>query len=141
MQATRRVSRADEMTEQSDRKLIATGIVGTVIAALCCFTPVLVVLLGAVGLSAWLGWLDYVLLPALAFFVAPVVDLVALVATFFTDAPAVLSEAEAQEREPGLRCRVIGFPRNRQAGDGSPAAGAVPAAEGRPRDGGGTVPA
>jgi mercuric ion transport protein len=58
------------MTEQTDRKLIATGIVGTVIAALCCFTPVLVVLLGAVGLSAWLGWLDYVLLPALAFFVA-----------------------------------------------------------------------
>ena len=70
MQATRRVSRADEMTGQSDRKLIATGIVGTVIAALCCFTPVLVVLFGAVGLSAWLGWLDYVLLPALAFFVA-----------------------------------------------------------------------
>ena len=58
------------MTEQTDRKLIATGIVGTVIAALCCFTPVLVVLLGAVGLSAWLGWLDYVLVPALAFFVA-----------------------------------------------------------------------
>ena len=58
------------MTGQSDRKLIATGIVGTVIAALCCFTPVLVVLLGTVGLSAWLGWLDYVLLPALAFFVA-----------------------------------------------------------------------
>ena len=45
------------MTEQSDRKLIATGVVGTVIAALCCFTPILVVLLGAVGLSAWLGWL------------------------------------------------------------------------------------
>ena len=58
------------MTEETDRKLIATGIVGTVIAALCCFTPVLVVLFGAVGLSAWLGWLDYVLLPAFAFFVA-----------------------------------------------------------------------
>lgn len=70
MQATRRVSRADGMTEQIDRKLIATGIIGTIIAALCCFTPVLVVLLGTVGLSAWLGWLDYVLLPALAFFVA-----------------------------------------------------------------------
>jgi len=54
----------------TDRRLIATGIVGTVIAAFCCFTPVLVVMLGAVGLSAWLGWLDYVLLPALAFFVA-----------------------------------------------------------------------
>ena len=57
------------MTERTDRKLIATGVVGTVIAALCCFTPVLVVLLGAVGLSAWLGWLDYVLLPALAFLI------------------------------------------------------------------------
>ena len=70
MQVTRRALRADGMTEQSDRKLIGTGVVGTVIAALCCFTPILVVLLGAVGLSAWLGWLDYVLLPALAFFVA-----------------------------------------------------------------------
>ena len=70
MQATRRASRVDGMTERTDRKLIATGVVGTVIAALCCFTPILVVLLGAVGLSAWLGWLDYVLLPALAFFVA-----------------------------------------------------------------------
>jgi mercuric ion transport protein len=58
------------MTEHNDRTLIATGIVGTVIAALCCFTPVLAVLLGAVGLSAALGWIDYVLLPALAFFVA-----------------------------------------------------------------------
>ena len=40
------------------------------IAAVCCFTPVLVIGLGAVGLSAWLGWLDYVLLPALAVFLA-----------------------------------------------------------------------
>jgi hypothetical protein len=39
------------MTERTDRKLIATGVVGTVIAALCCFTPILVVLLGAVGLA------------------------------------------------------------------------------------------
>ena len=52
MQVTRRAWRADGMTEQSDRKLIGTGVVGTVIAALCCFTPILVVLLGAVGLSA-----------------------------------------------------------------------------------------
>lgn len=49
-------------------KLLLTGIVGTVIAALCCFTPLLVVLLGAVGLSAAIGWLDFVLLPALAGF-------------------------------------------------------------------------
>lgn len=46
--------------------LLTTGIVGTVIAAICCFTPALVILLGVVGLSAWLAWLDYVLLPLLA---------------------------------------------------------------------------
>lgn len=53
----------------NNRTLLKTGIIGTVIAALCCFTPVLVVLLGVVGLSAWLGWLDYVLIPALLVFV------------------------------------------------------------------------
>ncbi len=52
-----------------NHKLLTTGIVGTIIAALCCFTPLLVVVLGAVGLSAWLGWLDYVLLPALGIFI------------------------------------------------------------------------
>ena len=52
----------------NDRTLLRTGIVGSVVAAICCFTPALVLLLGAVGLSAWLGWLDYVLFPALAVF-------------------------------------------------------------------------
>jgi mercuric ion transport protein len=51
-------------------RLLQIGIVGTVVAALCCFTPILVVLLAAVGLSAVVGWLDYVLLPALAIFAA-----------------------------------------------------------------------
>ena len=55
--------------DPSERHLLITGIVGTVIAALCCFTPVLAVLFGIVGLSALLGWLDVVLLPALAFFI------------------------------------------------------------------------
>ncbi|NQU69034.1 MAG: mercury resistance system transport protein MerF [Rhodospirillales bacterium] len=49
-------------------KLLWTGITGSVIAALCCFTPVLVITLGALGLAAWVGALDIVLLPALAFF-------------------------------------------------------------------------
>lgn len=52
----------------NDRKLLRTSIIGTVIVALCCFTPILVILLGAVGLSAILGYLDFVLLPALAIF-------------------------------------------------------------------------
>ncbi|MGB0574859.1 MAG: mercury resistance system transport protein MerF [Alphaproteobacteria bacterium] len=50
--------------------MLKTGIIGTVIAAICCFTPVLVILLSAVGLSVIIGWLDYVLLPALVIFLA-----------------------------------------------------------------------
>ena len=50
-------------------RLLKVGIVGTVIAALCCFTPVLVVLFSVVGLSGIVGYLDYVLLPALGIFI------------------------------------------------------------------------
>lgn len=53
----------------NNRMLLQTGIIGTIVVALCCFTPLLVVLLSVVGLSAWLGWLDAVLLPALALFI------------------------------------------------------------------------
>ncbi|MDH3690227.1 MAG: mercury resistance system transport protein MerF [Gammaproteobacteria bacterium] len=53
----------------ADKGLLKVGIVGTIIAAICCFTPVLAVLLGSVGLSAAFGFLDYILLPALALFV------------------------------------------------------------------------
>lgn len=52
----------------TNRHLLCVGIGGTAVAALCCFTPLLVVLLTALGLSSALGWLDYVLLPALALF-------------------------------------------------------------------------
>ena len=52
----------------SDRKLLGVGLGGSVLAAICCFTPALVLLLGAFGLSAWLAWLDFVLLPALVLF-------------------------------------------------------------------------
>ncbi len=52
----------------NDQKLLRAGIVGSVIAAVCCFTPALVVLFGVLGVSAWLGWIDYVLFPALGFF-------------------------------------------------------------------------
>jgi len=54
----------------TNNSLLRVGIVGTIIAALCCFTPVLVVLLGLVGLSAVVGVLDYVLLPVLFIFIA-----------------------------------------------------------------------
>lgn len=50
------------------RALLGVGLIGTVITALCCFTPVLVMFLGLVGLSALTGYLDYVLFPALGAF-------------------------------------------------------------------------
>jgi mercuric ion transport protein len=54
-------------------KLLVFGIIGAVIAALCCFTPLLVILLGAAGLSAIVGILDYIVLPVLAVFLIIVV--------------------------------------------------------------------
>jgi len=45
------------------------GIVGTIVTALCCFTPILIVLLGVMGLSWIIGYLDYVLFPVLFIFV------------------------------------------------------------------------
>jgi mercuric ion transport protein len=50
-------------------KLLKTGIIGTVLVALCCFTPILVILVTAVGLAAIVGYLDYVLFPALGLFI------------------------------------------------------------------------
>ena len=45
--------------------LITTGVVGALVAAVCCATPLLAVLFGAVGLTAWLAKADYVVIPAL----------------------------------------------------------------------------
>ena len=49
--------------------LLKLGIGGSILAVLCCFTPVLVILLGIVGLGALTGYLDYVLMSALMIFV------------------------------------------------------------------------
>ncbi len=44
------------------------GGIGAAVAAVCCATPVLAVVFGAVGLTAWLAKADYVLYPALVLF-------------------------------------------------------------------------
>ncbi|SFP87096.1 mercury resistance system transport protein MerF [Tranquillimonas alkanivorans] len=62
------MSERETRSRKNDR-LLKYGLIGTVVVALCCFTPILVILLAAVGLSALLGWLDIVLLPALAVFI------------------------------------------------------------------------
>jgi mercuric ion transport protein len=54
---------------KNPKTLLRMSVIGIVLVALCCFTPVLVVLLGMVGLAALTGYLDYVLLPALVFFI------------------------------------------------------------------------
>ena len=51
-------------------RLLATGIIGFVVSMLGCMTPVLVTLLAALDISGSLGWLDYILLPAMAIFAA-----------------------------------------------------------------------
>ncbi len=54
---------------RQSKKTALYGGIGTIIAALCCFTPILVIALTAVGAASIIGYLDYVLLPSLAFFV------------------------------------------------------------------------
>jgi len=50
--------------------LLKTGMVGSIIFALCCYTPILVALFTAIGLSAWVGYLDVVLFPGMLLFIA-----------------------------------------------------------------------
>lgn len=54
----------------NDKTTLRTGLLGTAVTALCRFTTALVILLGFVGFSAIVGWLDIVLLPAIAAFLA-----------------------------------------------------------------------
>ncbi len=51
-------------------KQVKIGACGTVIAALCCFTPILVVALPAAGVGAPVAYLDWLLFPALGAFLA-----------------------------------------------------------------------
>ncbi len=53
-----------------DRTILGIGVVGAVVAAVCCFTSTLVVALGVLGLSAWLSWIDYPVMAALVIFPA-----------------------------------------------------------------------
>lgn len=48
--------------------MLKTGIIGSVVAAICCFTPVLVWIFAGLGVSAALAWMDFILLPMLAIF-------------------------------------------------------------------------
>ena len=44
---------------------LSTGAIGAILAAICCATPLLAVVLGAAGLSVWLAGADYVVIAVL----------------------------------------------------------------------------
>ncbi len=49
---------------------MTTGGIGAALAIICCATPVLAVVLGGIGLTAWLTSADYVVIPVLLLGVA-----------------------------------------------------------------------
>ena len=51
-------------------RLTRIGLIGAIITAICCFTPVLVWILAGIGLGGAIAWLDPILLPLLGLFLA-----------------------------------------------------------------------
>ncbi|MEW6682533.1 MAG: mercury resistance system transport protein MerF [Nitrospirota bacterium] len=49
-------------------RCVRVGLTGSLVATVCCATPILVVVLTALGLGAITGYLDAVLLPLLGLF-------------------------------------------------------------------------
>jgi mercuric ion transport protein len=60
MPVTRRGSQRIDM---NNGRLLAAGIVGSVIAAICRATPIVAKILDVLGLSAWRTQVDYVMIP------------------------------------------------------------------------------
>ncbi len=68
-----------------DKQLLKTGVISSVIMAICCFTPALVWLMTAIGLAAYISSLDAVLLPLLG--LSLVITLIALLRRFKKSGP------------------------------------------------------
>ena len=60
--------------------LLRFGVAGTIVTAICCFSQILVVLLGVIGLTAFTVYLDMILVPALVLFL--LITVLALVVRF-----------------------------------------------------------
>jgi mercuric ion transport protein len=54
--------------QQIPDRWLKIGAVGAIITAVCCFTPVLVIIFSALGIAVITAWLDFILLPLLAVF-------------------------------------------------------------------------
>jgi len=55
----------NDSEQQQSAKMLKTGIAGSLIAAICCFTPLLVLAFAGVGLSGLVGGIDYVVFPVM----------------------------------------------------------------------------
>lgn len=53
------------MNNKPSKKSFYASVAGTVLVILCCFTPILVIAIGVVGLGAFTPYLDLILFPAL----------------------------------------------------------------------------
>ena len=51
-------------------RLFKTALIGTIVTAICCFTPILVWVFTALGIGGLIVYLDIVLLPLLGVFIA-----------------------------------------------------------------------
>jgi len=55
----------NDTEQQQSAKMLKTGIAGSLIAAICCFTPLLVLAFAGAGLSGLVGGIDYVVFPVM----------------------------------------------------------------------------
>jgi mercuric ion transport protein len=54
----------------TNKSLFRVGLIGTVLSALCCFTPLLAVVLTGIGMASLIPRLDPVLIPVMIAFAA-----------------------------------------------------------------------
>ena len=59
----------DGIAEIKTDRCFKTGVWGSIVAAICCATPILTFILGLIGLAVFTPFLDYVLFPLLGLFV------------------------------------------------------------------------
>ncbi|MBL4642839.1 MAG: mercury resistance system transport protein MerF [Flavobacteriaceae bacterium] len=55
----------NDTERQQSAKMLKTGIAGSLIAAVCCFTPLLVLAFAGAGLSGLVGGIDFVVFPVM----------------------------------------------------------------------------
>jgi hypothetical protein len=88
-------------TRMDRQRLLTVGLAGTLVTALCCFTPILLILLGAVGLSVLVGKLDYLLVPAgLAFLGTTVYALMRREPSMIEESVITCPKCQHQATEP-----------------------------------------